>query len=153
MTWEVYYGRFYNWADSTQITNISKLTSFGPSFEVCEIALALVDEIAATRLIKKALAAGVRFTSEEVIELDCCVDEELIPMLATTASTPFSADDYNEISYLLSKKDQKTVAKNSNLDLDKYNYAVSEQEKKERFICRMTRMPTSLSFIFFDEEE
>jgi len=74
-------------------------------------------------------------------------------MLATTASTPFSADDYNEISYLLSKKDQKTVAKNSNLDLDKYNYAVSEQEKKERFICRMTRMPTSLSFIFFEEEE
>ena len=67
MTWETFYDRFYDWADSTQISNISKLTDFGPSAEVCEIATSFVDEKAATRLVKKALAAGVRFTSTEVL--------------------------------------------------------------------------------------
>ena len=44
VTWETFYERFYDWADSTQVSNISKLTTFGPSAEVCEIAQSLFDK-------------------------------------------------------------------------------------------------------------
>lgn len=131
MTWEVFYDRFYDWADSTQVSNISKLTTFGPSAEVCEIAQALFDEKAAVRLIKKAMAAGVRFTSEEVVELDGCVDETLFSELAVTASTPFTADDLDTISCSLSEDALKTVARKSGLELDEDNFVIPEPNEMD----------------------
>lgn len=54
-TWEAYYDNFYDWAESTQISYLSGLTSFGPAEEVCEIAEAFFDEKAASKLIRKPL--------------------------------------------------------------------------------------------------
>ena len=62
MTWEEFYDKFYEWADSTQVSRISQLTSFGSHEQVAEIIQMYYDEKAACRLAKKALAAGVRFT-------------------------------------------------------------------------------------------
>ncbi len=61
MTWEDFYDKFYEWADSTQVSRISQLTSFGSHEQVAEIIQMYYDEKAASRLAKKALAAGVRF--------------------------------------------------------------------------------------------
>lgn len=73
MEWSEYYGKFDEWATSTQISRLSALTSYGPSDEVAEVAQGLMDETAASRLIHRALAAGVQFTAEEICELvDCC---------------------------------------------------------------------------------
>ena len=73
MEWSEYYGKFDEWATSTQISRLSALTSYGPSDEVAEVAQGLMDETAASRLIRRALAAGVQFTAEEICELvDCC---------------------------------------------------------------------------------
>ena len=137
MTWEVFYDSFYDWADSTQVSNISKLTTFGPSAEVCEIAQALFDEKAAARLIKKAMAAGVRFTSEEVVELDGCVDETLFSELAVTASTPFTADDLDTISCSLSETALKTVACKSHVRLDEDNLVVLPLNEMDALVDRM----------------
>ncbi len=38
MTWDEYYDKFYDWANSTQISRISQLTSFGSADELCEVA-------------------------------------------------------------------------------------------------------------------
>ena len=62
MTWEDFYDKFYEWADSTQVSRISQLTTFGSHKQVAEIVEAYFDEKAASRLAKKAMAAGVRFT-------------------------------------------------------------------------------------------
>lgn len=73
MKWGEYYRKFDEWATSTQISRLSALTSYGPSDEVAEIAQGLMDETAASRLIRRALAAGVQFTAEEICELvNCC---------------------------------------------------------------------------------
>ena len=73
MEWDAYYKKFDEWATSTQISRLSALTSYGPSDEVAEVAQGLMDEMAASRLIRRALAAGVQFTAEEICELvDCC---------------------------------------------------------------------------------
>lgn len=69
MEWDAYYKKFDEWATSTQISRLSALTSYGPSDEVAEVAQGLMDETAASRLIRRALAAGVQFTAEEICEL------------------------------------------------------------------------------------
>ena len=66
MTWEDFYDKFYEWADSTQVSRISQLTTFGSHEQVAEIVEAYFDEKAASRLAKKAMAAGVRFTPAEI---------------------------------------------------------------------------------------
>ena len=81
MTWDEYYNGFYEWAESTQISRISSLTDFGTSDEVCEIAQNLYDEKIATRLIKKALDFGVKFSVEEILELLNWVSKEIYPQL------------------------------------------------------------------------
>ena len=139
MTWETFYDRFYDWADSTQISNISKLENFGPSAEVCEIASAFIDEKAATRLVKKALAAGVRFTAEEVVELDGCVSEALIPDLAKSASTAFTAEEFDTISFSLCEQDLKVVARKSGLKLDEDNFAIPEPNEMDAEVDQMLK--------------
>ena len=139
MTWETFYDRFYDWADSTQVANISKLTDFGPSSEVCEIATSFVDEKAATRLVKKALAAGVRFTSAEVLELDGCVSEALFPELVKTVSTKFTADELDTISVSLSEADLKAAAKKSGLELDEDNFVVLEPNEMDAQVDQMLK--------------
>ena len=59
MHWDQYYEKFYDWATSTQISRMSSLTSYGASSEVAEVAQEYMDENAASRLIKKAVAYGV----------------------------------------------------------------------------------------------
>ena len=69
MTWEEFYEKFYEWADSTQVSRISQLTTFGSHEQVAEIIQMYCDEKAASRLAKKAMAAGVRFTPAEIVEM------------------------------------------------------------------------------------
>ncbi len=76
MTWDDYYERFYDWAESTQISRISLLTDFGSSAEIAEIAQQFFDEKIASRLIKKAISAQVSFSPDEVVELMDYVDSE-----------------------------------------------------------------------------
>ena len=122
-----------------QISGISKLKTFGPSSAVCEIALDFVDEKIATRFVKKALAAGVRFTAAEVVELDGCVSETLFPELAKTASTLFAADDLDTISLSLSEQDLKSIAKKSGLKLDEDNFVIPEPNEMDAQVDQMLK--------------
>ena len=70
MTWAEYYDKFYDWSGSTQISRLSSVRDFGPACEVCEIAEEFCDEKIARRLIRKALAAGVKFSSDDVSNLE-----------------------------------------------------------------------------------
>lgn len=78
MTWQEYYDKFYDWADSTQIKKISSITDFSGADpeEVIDAALSFVDEAPTTRLLRKALDGGVRFSAGEVLELIYDVRED-----------------------------------------------------------------------------
>ena len=76
MTWEDFYEKFYEWDDSTQVRKISELTTFGYPEQVAEVILMYSDEKASSRLAKKALAAGVRFTPSEIVEMDGSVSKD-----------------------------------------------------------------------------
>ena len=99
MDWSTYYERFYDWADSTQVSRISTIDEFGDvSDEITEVVQSLLDSKACTRLIKRALSHGVRFTASEI--------EELIPNLDSvpdglllTCKTPFTQDQIDSIAF------------------------------------------------------
>lgn len=72
ITWDDYYGSFYDWSPSTRKNYTYRLSDYGPADEVWEVAqkLAFQDEAFAAKFLEKALADGVRFTTEQVLRLD-----------------------------------------------------------------------------------
>lgn len=99
MTWEDFYDKFYEWADSTQVSRISQLTSFGCHEQVAEIIQMYSDEKAASRLAKKAMAAGVRFTPDEIVEMQGFVSKECMNQMVTSALGDFTQEQVEELVF------------------------------------------------------
>ena len=99
MTWAEYYDKFYDWSESTQINRLSSVKDFGPASEVCEIAEAFCDEKIASRLIRKALAAGVKFSSEDVTNLEGVVTDGLFMELTHSLGGSMSWELFYEHFY------------------------------------------------------
>ena len=97
MDWDTYYEKFYDWATSTQISRMSSLTSFGDSSEIAEVAQEYMDEIAASRLIKKAVANGVQFTAEEIYDLSVCCNQEAMNALLNAATCSFTQEQLEDL--------------------------------------------------------
>lgn len=97
MDWDQYYEKFYDWATSTQIRKMSSLTSFGASSEVAEVAQEYMDEAAASRLIKKAVAYGVQFTPEEIYDLSGCCNQEAMDVLLDSAKCSFTQEQLEDL--------------------------------------------------------
>lgn len=98
-TWDDFYEKFYGWSDSTQISRISQLTTFGSHDEVAEIVQMYYDEKAASRLAKKAMDAGVRFTPAEIVEMQGSVNKECMNQMVTTALGDFTQEQVEELVY------------------------------------------------------
>ena len=90
MDWDQYYEKFYDWTTSTRISRMSSLTSYGASSEVAEVAQEYMDEKAASRLIKKAVAYGVQFTPEEIYDLSGCCNTEAMNVLLDSSKCRFT---------------------------------------------------------------
>lgn len=76
-TWEDFYDRFFDWAESTQVRNLSGLEALGPVDEVAEVIIELTHtERAATRLLRRAVEAKCEFKGEDVFEFYCLLDDE-----------------------------------------------------------------------------
>lgn len=128
MDWKSYYDSFYDWEESTKLRRLSALTDFGPSSEVCELTCAFSDEKGANRLIKKALAAGVQFTSEEVQELDGVVDKSLmLPLIRSIHS--LTAEELDEFIFWLPKEEMQALAKKHHIRVDEYGYIITAEDE------------------------
>ena len=122
MSWELFYDHFYDWNASTQRSNAIAQKQFGPAQEVIDIAIELPDEDSATKLLSNAYAAGVRFSAEEILQLDGTVTGSMIAKLAMDARDALSAEDLDDISYLLSDAEVEKVAK-------KHGITIMEEEE------------------------
>lgn len=117
MNWETYYDRFYDWEESTRLRHLSALTDFGPSSEVCELAVDFPERKHADCLIRKALAAKVSFTFEEVSELNGIVDGSLMfPLMRSVRS--ISPEELDELSHLLTEEELRMLAEKHGVRLD-----------------------------------
>lgn len=131
MTWDEYYEKVYDWATSTAVNKISSLEDFGSQSEVIEVIghIGFDDEKGATRLLNKALAAGMKFTGEQLMEIDgftqqdleemyCCVDDSLIIDLVKKFNIPAPTDITDEYADVL---EDVTVSLSWKRFYDSYN--------------------------------
>ena len=69
-TWDEYYEKFYDWAESTRVRNLSYLENLGDSDEVAEIIVELKDSgNAANRLLRRAVEEAFQFSGENLQDL------------------------------------------------------------------------------------
>ncbi len=103
MTWQEYYKNCWNWADNTQYSRLSTVKDFGPeSSPAAEIAdcQRYLDDRTFCSLLRKALKAGVRFTSEQAAEIinrmwNC--ETALQEQLLLTAEGEFTAEQIGKL--------------------------------------------------------
>lgn len=100
--WDEYYEKFYDWAESTQVRNLSGLTSLGPADEVGEIIIELqVNVPAANRLLRKAVEAKLAFSGSDLVEFACINDKTLATAAVCNSAERLTAEDmeylYGEI--------------------------------------------------------
>ena len=99
-TWDEYYEKFYDWAESTQVRNLSGLTSLGSADEVGEIIIELqVNVPAANRLLKKAVEAKLAFSASDLIEFLCINDKALATAALYNSVDRLSSADMEDLFY------------------------------------------------------
>ncbi|MBP3261219.1 KOW motif-containing protein [Pseudobutyrivibrio sp.] len=95
MTWEEYYDKFYDWAESTQIKKLSSVEKYGSAEEVTEIMMefAFDHEDIVNRMARKAIEQKIVFSAENIRDLTNFVDPSLQARLAIQSVGNFSRDD------------------------------------------------------------
>lgn len=131
-TWDEYYEKFYDWAESTQVRNLSALTSLGTADEVGEIIIELqVNVPAANRLLKKAVAAQLAFSGSDLVEFACINDKELATAAVRNSAGRLTAED---MEYLYGEIDDEVIieiCKQQNLVLPEDLREEEEYEDEE----------------------
>lgn len=118
-TWDDYYAGFYDWSPSTQKSYAYRLTDYGPADEVWEVAqeLAFQDEAFTAKFLEKALAAGVRFTPNQVLEMVGTVEESLLSKIAERTDVPFDREQLEEIYLMIDDSSFHKISKRSRIDV------------------------------------
>lgn len=137
MVWEDYYERFYDWAESTQVRYLSKLTTLGSADEVAEIIIELqVNVPAANRLLRKAVEAKLSFSGSDLLEFACINDKDLAIAAVRNSSDRLTAED---MEYLYGEIDDEIIieiCKQRNIQLpedlgEEEDYGDEEEEIEE----------------------
>ena len=119
MQWDEYYDKLGDWATSTAVSRLSQLESFGPADEVTDAInhIGFDDEKGATRLLKKALAAGIKFTGDQLSDFFLICDEDVLNRAVLTSSDQFHTEDLDCL-YGFSDEDVLIeIAKKQNIPL------------------------------------
>ena len=133
-TWEEYYEKFYDWAESTQVKNLSYLTSLGPADEVAEIITELqVCESAANRLLKMAVSEGLKFKAKDLVEFLCICDKALATLAVFQSIEGFSEVDMEELYGYIEDSEMERICREKGflLPLDLRDDADEEAEAEE----------------------
>lgn len=99
MTWEEYYDKFYDWAESTQINKLSSVEKLGPGNEVAEV----IQEFyfnhpeASNRLARKAAEQRVIFSGEDLADLTGIIEEDLQNQLVEHSSEALTEKDLEQM--------------------------------------------------------
>lgn len=119
MSWDEYYASFYDWSLSTQKSYSYRLADFGDEEEVFEVVneFAFYDSKFATKFVEKALAAGVRFLPEHILEMAILIDKPVLSKAAESASGTFDRGQLEEIHMLIEDTSFDHIARKAKIDI------------------------------------
>lgn len=119
-TWDEYYDKFYDWAESTQIRNLSELTSIetADADEVGEVIVELqVDLPASNRLLHKAVEAKLAFSASDLIEFLSANDASLATAALYNSAARLTSDDMEDLYGIAEDEDIIKICSKQNLTL------------------------------------
>lgn len=95
MTWEEYYDKFYDWAESTQIKKLSSVDTLGPADEVAEVMmeLAFYHKDIVNRIARKAIEQKLIFSANNLMDISINIEPDLFKQLVLQSVSAFSKDD------------------------------------------------------------
>ena len=136
MTWDDYYGGFYDWSPSTQKNYTYRLSDYGSAGEVWEVAqeLAFQDQAFATKFLEKALAAGVRFTPDQVLEMMGTVEESVLSKIAERTDVPFDREQLEEIYMMIDDASFQRISRRAKINVFDDEPAAYEQPEQVQYI-------------------
>lgn len=119
VSWKDFYSYYNNVPVSTRIRLSHRLNSFGPPDEVCEIIrdLSYEDEAVASDFAQCASRKGVRFTPEQVLQMDGYITETTLSLLASLASKPFTRAQLTKIHGCVTDKTFDSLSKRAGIDI------------------------------------
>lgn len=134
--WEEYYDKLGDWATSTAVSRMAQLESFGSPDEITDAInqIGFDDEKGATRLLKKAIAAGVKFTGDQLSSLFLICDEDVIRQAVQASSDQFRTADLDALYGFYDEEALIDIARKQKLQLPEHlmDYAeVSEEDAEE----------------------
>ena len=119
MSWDEYYAGFYDWSLSTQKSYSYRLSNYGDPEEVFEVVneFAFYDSKFATRFVEKALAAGVHFLPEHILEMTILIDKPVLSKAAESSSGTFDREQLEEIHLLIEDASFGRIANKEKIDI------------------------------------
>ena len=96
MLWEDFYDRYLGWAESTVKTRISSLEDIGSGAEVVEACLNIGDSTIEAQLLRKAMRLGVRFSFEDIKNLEGELSDAVFEEVAGYAGVPLEESNLEE---------------------------------------------------------
>lgn len=152
MSWDEYYASFYDWSLSTQKSYSYRLSDFGDPEEVYEVVaeFAFYDQKFATRFVEKALAAGVRFTPDHVLEMTLLIEKPVLSKMAEQTGVAFTKEQLEEIYMLIDDASFERISKKQNIDIfaDDEPEEVYEPEEEYEFIEPQPKRPGFFATLF-----
>lgn len=119
ISWSRFYDAFYDWKSEYAKARLQSVTDFGSDDEVLEVVQELFwdDEYEASRLIMRALDAGVRFKDENIVELTSHCNEDTIKQMVFLSRLLLTEESLEELYGNVSDDIIIEVAKEQNLRL------------------------------------
>ncbi len=133
ITWSRFYSSFYEWKPEYAKARLQSVTDFGSDDEVLEVVQELFwdDEFEASRLVSRALDAGVRFKEENLIELTAHCNEDTIKQAVFLSKLLLTEDSLEELYGNVSDDIIIQVAKEQNLRLPEDLRDEEEEESED----------------------
>lgn len=119
ITWSRFYDAFYDWNPEYAKARLQSVTDFGSDDEVLEVVQELFwdDEYEASRLVMRALDAGVRFKDENIVELTAHCNEDTIRQVVFLSRLLLTEESLEDLYGNVSDDIIIEVAKEQNLKL------------------------------------
>lgn len=119
ISWSRFYDAFYDWKPKYAKARLQSVTDFGSDDEVLEVVQELFrdDEYEASRLVMRALDAGVRFKDENIVELTSHCNEDTIKQVVFLSRLLLTEESLEELYGNVSDDIIIGVAKEQNLRL------------------------------------
>lgn len=155
LSWEEFYDRFWDWADSTRLNYFRKVENMGPEAEVYEVIESFFEESDTRKAVRIANERGVSFLPEHVGELVLYLDKELLTIVAKNAIGTYTEEELGMLYLSIDNDELRELCKKSHLNFWEDDISIEPaaiETKKERKKRQRDEFWTGVALVEMVEE-